>query len=788
MLIFICRYETQTLHAQVVSFFAGGVCRYEVVLAEATNKGWKMVGDDDSTAEKRCCNVFWIDTPNINDFFLTLQKWQCINHFPGMTNITRKARMCQNLEIMRKKYPREYSFYPKTFCLPRDIHLFRKNFGTDGRSENVYIIKPDGGAQGKGIFLTRNVNDIPPNSLCVAQHYILNPLLIEGKKFDLRIYVLVTSCKPLRVYLFNDGLVRICAEEFARPSTANLDDRCMHLTNYAVNKTSDKFVRDNPTEVEGMVGREGNKRSIKWFLEWLRKERGEAIVESLWEKIRYICGATILSIAPLLLREYNNLFGGRDMLYEASANYNRPNCNDPTPADETNTFSKNSSHHYAMKDPDCKDKCKQARGDVGGSRCFEVLGFDIMLDDHCTPILIETNHLPAFGSDCPVDRSVKKLLMEEVFAIIKARPQDEQVYRDYLINESKERLLGGKKNVSDLQQDEESAVSLARRQLSSIYTKHVPCHLEKIPLLVEKACEKYGEKQDQIEKFANDASSVSVIHFGGGEPSSNTIATIGDDNNNTPGCDCPSASPFDRSRCPSPKVESSEPNELQRTVPNKNNNSTCFTKSCDLPTHQSNSDFSENENKDYSEYQRFVQDLFQEEKKLLKNFERVYPPLESSAKYGKHNEIERFIFDEYKNQERRMTVPLYQSRSNVSEASVPTNHCSGSQSGRPTCRGDSWISGNPFIRRAPSPPKDLPFPTKKQIEAANRLSCSSAKLRASSNAVVTEVEEGTDCKENKYQQPSRRNKNLKTIDKEAIAAFTFEFDLLDDVVNREKKR
>ena len=92
-------------------------------------------------------------------------------------------------------------------------------------------------------------------------------------------------------------------------------------------------------------------------------------------------------------------------------------------------------------------------------------------------------------------------------------PQDEQVYREYLINESKERLLGGKKNVSDLQQDEESAVSLARRQLSSIYTKHAPCHLEKIPLLVEKACEKYGEKQNQIEKFANDASSVSVINF-----------------------------------------------------------------------------------------------------------------------------------------------------------------------------------------------------------------------------------------------------------------------------------
>jgi len=63
--------------------------------------------------------------------------------------------------------------------------------------------------------------------------------------------------------------------------------------------------------------------------------------------------------------------------------------------------------------------------------------------------------------------------MEEVFAIIKARPQDEQVYRDYLINESKERLLGGKKIVSDLHQDKDSAVSLARRQIA-------PCHLEKI--------------------------------------------------------------------------------------------------------------------------------------------------------------------------------------------------------------------------------------------------------------------------------------------------------------------
>ena len=174
--------------------------------------------------------------------------------------------MCQNLELMRKRFPKEYSFYPKTYCLPRDLHLFRKTFGPDGKADQVYIIKPDGGAQGKGIFLTRNVNDIPSNTLCVAQNYILNPLLIDGKKFDLRIYVLVTSCKPLRVYLFKDGLVRICAEAFARPNTANLEERCMHLTNYAVNKFNENFVGDDHLSEEDDTIRVSAKKNNKLTL------------------------------------------------------------------------------------------------------------------------------------------------------------------------------------------------------------------------------------------------------------------------------------------------------------------------------------------------------------------------------------------------------------------------------------------------------------------------------------------------------------------------------------------
>lgn len=39
--------------------------------------------------------------------------------------------------------------------------------------------------------------------------YLSKPHLLRGFKYDLRIYVLVTCYDPLRVYLFEEGLVRM---------------------------------------------------------------------------------------------------------------------------------------------------------------------------------------------------------------------------------------------------------------------------------------------------------------------------------------------------------------------------------------------------------------------------------------------------------------------------------------------------------------------------------------------------------------------------------------------------
>lgn len=70
-----------------------------------------------------------------------------------------------------------------------------------------------------------------------------NPYLLDGLKFDLRLYVLVLSCEPLKIFLYEEGMVRFATQEFKKiDSNSDKNDYnnlFMHLTNYAINKESD---------------------------------------------------------------------------------------------------------------------------------------------------------------------------------------------------------------------------------------------------------------------------------------------------------------------------------------------------------------------------------------------------------------------------------------------------------------------------------------------------------------------------------------------------------------------
>ena len=82
---------------------------------------------------------------------------------------------------------------------------------------------------------------------CVASHYISNPLLIDQLKFDLRVYVALTSVYPLKIYVYEEGLVRFATTKYRPPEQSDdnsalntREAKFTHLTNYSLNKYNKK--------------------------------------------------------------------------------------------------------------------------------------------------------------------------------------------------------------------------------------------------------------------------------------------------------------------------------------------------------------------------------------------------------------------------------------------------------------------------------------------------------------------------------------------------------------------
>jgi hypothetical protein len=92
-------------------------------------------------------------------------------------------------------------------------------------------------------------NSLPMHISLIASHYIQNPLLLENLnlkreignvksvKFDLRIYVVISSVYPLRFYVYEEGLVRFATVKYELLDVKDFSkSKFMHLTNYSVNK------------------------------------------------------------------------------------------------------------------------------------------------------------------------------------------------------------------------------------------------------------------------------------------------------------------------------------------------------------------------------------------------------------------------------------------------------------------------------------------------------------------------------------------------------------------------
>jgi len=95
------------------------------------------------------------------------------------------------------------------------------------------------------------------------------PHLVDGLKYDLRLYVFINGINPLRIYLYKDGLARFATVKYQKPSEKNMNNLFMHLTNYAINKESENYI-----EASGPNCDSGHKRSYESILKLVENENG----------------------------------------------------------------------------------------------------------------------------------------------------------------------------------------------------------------------------------------------------------------------------------------------------------------------------------------------------------------------------------------------------------------------------------------------------------------------------------------------------------------------------------
>jgi tubulin polyglutamylase TTLL4 len=108
-------------------------------------------------------------------------------------------------------------------------------------NHRLWIVKPCAAVQGKGIHLIGSETCEIPNEESAVQVYVEHPLLITGRKFDVRLYIIVTSVCPIRICMHDSGLIRFATHQY--DPHADLSDVQTHLTNFSLNKTDELFVR-----------------------------------------------------------------------------------------------------------------------------------------------------------------------------------------------------------------------------------------------------------------------------------------------------------------------------------------------------------------------------------------------------------------------------------------------------------------------------------------------------------------------------------------------------------------
>jgi hypothetical protein len=185
-----------------------------------------------------------------------------------------------------------------------------------------------------------------PNHL-IIQKYLESPLLYNGRKFDIRIWVLFTYSgkdnNNYSVYVFKEGHLKACSDEF----NIDNDNLFIHLTNYSVQKYNKNFSK---SEI-------GNEISFKTFQEELDKKNANKNFKK--------------DIFPKIIK-----------IIAISAN-----------------------------------SCKNKINILNRNNCFEIFGYDFILDQDYEPFLLEVNTNPGLEESSPLIKMLVPRMIDDAFRL-----------------------------------------------------------------------------------------------------------------------------------------------------------------------------------------------------------------------------------------------------------------------------------------------------------------------------------------------------------------------------------
>ena len=186
-----------------------------------------------------------------------------------VTNVNKNKISTKLSEIQKYKAPIE--------SLLSHLRSHQSQYIMNG-VHNIWIIKPSNLSRGRGISVSNKLSTIldshDDSNQIIVQKYIENPLIILGRKFDIRQWVLVTNLNPLTIWIWEEPYLRFGAEDYNINDMSNLFS---HLTNNSIAKHSEHF---KETKIEG------NMWEVHQFSEFLVKAYGSDRWPEIHQKIK----------------------------------------------------------------------------------------------------------------------------------------------------------------------------------------------------------------------------------------------------------------------------------------------------------------------------------------------------------------------------------------------------------------------------------------------------------------------------------------------------------------------